>query len=74
MTVELDVFWIRLIIETLHVVFLLFKRRKVMKGFQCAVCLDDTPSIFHVARGSECNHYGCTICIQDWMSSVAYNG
>ena len=51
---------------------------RVKNEFQCPMCREESPSVhklpFQVARPSDCNHYGCTTCLVDWMSSATYNG
>ena len=62
------------ILQIIYTVFILFKCWRVVKEFKCPVCFDQNPNLSQVVRPSECNHYGCTSCMQDWMSSTRYNG
>ena len=52
---------------------------RIKKEFHCPLCLDKNPSLDklllgEVSRPSECNHYGCTSCMKNWLSSTRYNG
>ena len=52
---------------------------RVKKEFHCPLCLDKNPSLNNllldkVSRPSKCNHYGCTSCMKNWLSSTRYNG
>lgn len=58
--------FLRIAVEILFYVYILYKYAKIWTRFQCPICLSKHANPMNIAWYESCNHLGCKTCMKEW--------